>query len=88
MTPPNKPEEDDGRTSARKKTLRTGMIVFNHRMSTVECAVFDLSDKGARLRPSEIGILPDQFELQVLYGGTFQCQVIHKTDDQIGVNFI
>lgn len=88
MTSANEPENDDGRTSARKKTLRTGMIVFNHRMTTMECAIFDLSDTGARLRPPEIGILPDQFELQVLYGGTFQCKVIHKTRDQIGVLFV
>ena len=78
----------DGRTSARKKTLRKGTIVFNHRMSTAECAIFDLSDTGARLRPLDFTDLPDQFELRVLFGETYQCQVIHKSRDQIGVRFV
>lgn len=88
MTIPQHPEDSDGRTSARKKTLRTGTIVYNHRMSTMECAIFDLSDAGARLKPTEVAILPDEFDLQVLYGAKYRCQVIHKTQDQIGVRFI
>ena len=88
MTPPDQPEENDGRTSARKKTLRTGTIIFNHRMTTTECAVFDLSNTGARLRPLDFSNIPDQFELRVLFGDTYQCHVIHKTRDQIGVRFV
>lgn len=88
MTPPDKPEEEDSRTFVRKKTLRTGVVVFNQRKTTVECAISDLSDMGARLRPTGAAILPDEFELQVLYGGTFQCRVIHRTRDQVGVRFI
>jgi hypothetical protein len=88
MSSTNESDDNDGRTSARKKTLRTGTIVYNHRMSTMECAIFDLSDEGARLRPTDTGLLPDGFELQVLYGDTFQCKVIHKTRDQIGVRFV
>lgn len=88
MTPPNEHDDSDGRATERKKTLRSGMIVYNHRMSTMECAIFDLSETGARLRLTDSSVLPDAFELQVLYGDTFQCKVIHKTRDQIGVRFV
>ena len=88
MTTPNDSQQNDGRSSSRKKTLRSGTIVYNHRMSTMECAIFDLSDAGARLRLTDTSVLPDEFELQVLYGDTYKCKVIHKTRDQIGVRFI
>jgi hypothetical protein len=80
--------DDDGRTSARKKTLRSGTIVYNHRMSTMDCAIFDLSESGARLRLADTSSLPDEFELQVLYGDRYRCRVIHKTKDQIGIKFV
>lgn len=88
MTRRNEHEESDGRANQRKKTLRSGTVVFNHRMSTMECAIFDLSDAGARLRLADTSVLPDEFELQVLYGDTYKCKVIHKTRDQIGVRFV
>lgn len=88
MTSLNDHNENDGRTNPRSKTLRRGTIVFNHRMSTMDCVIFDLSDTGARLRPIDVGMLPDQFELRVLFSDTYQCQLIHKNGDQIGVRFV
>jgi len=88
MTSPKQPQEDDDRSSARKKTLRSGTIIYNHRMSTMECAIFDFSESGARLRLTDASVLPDEFELQVLYGDKFKCKVVHKTRDQIGVRFV
>jgi len=87
MSAPHQPEQDD-RASARKKTLRSGTIIYNHRMSTMECTIFDLSEAGARLRLGDTSNVPDEFELQVLYGDKYRCRVIHKTRDQIGVEFV
>lgn len=88
MTSAKKPETDDSRTSARRKYLRTGKIVYNHGTSIMDCAVFDLSTTGARLRPDDLSLVPDAFELQVADGPVFQCKVVHKEDGQLGVQFV
>lgn len=88
MMSSKKSEADDSRASERRKYLRTGKIVFNHGTSTMGCAVFDLSATGARLRPEELSLVPDSFELQVVDGPVFQCEVVHKEDGQLGVQFV
>lgn len=88
MASPNQPDKDDARTSVRKKTLLMGTIVFGPRAITMPCAIFDLSDTGARLKPADTGELPEHFELQVPNRGTYQCKVIHKSRSQIGVRFV
>lgn len=88
MAAPSKSESNDGRSSARRKYLRTGTIVYNHGTSMMECAVFDLSETGARLRPVDLSLVPDTFELQVADGPTFKCEVIHRQEDQLGVQFV
>lgn len=88
MTAPDDSQQNDDRSTARRKTLRSGIVVYNHRMSTMECAIFDLSESGARLRLTDTSVLPDEFELQVLYGDTYKCKVVHKTRDRIGVRFV
>jgi hypothetical protein len=87
MTSPEPHDENDGRVSARKTILRKGTIVYNHRMSTMECVIFDLSDTGARFKPVEVGMLPDAFELRVLFGEIYQCQMVHQIGDEVGVRF-
>lgn len=88
MSITNNIDDPDGRTSARRKMLLKGTIVYNRGTSTMDCAVYDLSDAGARLRPIEIGLLPDRFVLNVRAGGTYQCEMVHRYRDQIGVRFV
>jgi hypothetical protein len=87
MTSENKSAED-GRGSARRKYLRMGTIVYNHGTTAMSCAVFELSATGARVRPDDLSRVPDTFELQVADGPVFQCEVIHRQDDQLGVRFV
>ena len=41
--------KEDGRLSPRKRALKSGRIVFNHRHSVIDCVVRNVSANGARL---------------------------------------
>jgi hypothetical protein len=51
------------RALARHKTLISGRIYFNNRLSSVDCIVRDLSDNGSRLEVSDSVTLPEVFEI-------------------------
>ena len=49
----------------RHKTFMTGRIYFNNRLSSMDCIIRDMTDKGARLEFSENVTLPEAFELYI-----------------------
>ena len=53
------------RALARHKTFIKGRIYFNDRLSSMDCIVRDITDRGARLEASESVALPDAFELNL-----------------------
>jgi hypothetical protein len=76
------------RTNPRRRTLKTGKIVFNHRSSVVDCMVRNLSGEGAcLLLPSTAGI-PDDFDLLIEPGTAARpCRVTWKNETRLGVAF-
>ena len=76
------------RKQLRRRTLKTGLICFNARHSTLPCVVRDISDIGARLGVSGSINAPDTFELFVELDGIWvDCEVAWRRSDQIGVRF-
>ncbi|WP_243369475.1 PilZ domain-containing protein [Microvirga solisilvae] len=53
------------RASPRSRTLLEGHIVYNNRLSRMECTVRDLSDAGARIVFAQPVKVPAEFELQI-----------------------
>jgi len=53
------------RTSPRARTLLEGHIIYNNRLSRMECMVRDLSENGARLVFARSVKVPPEFELQI-----------------------
>ncbi|MCG7393105.1 PilZ domain-containing protein [Microvirga sp. ACRRW] len=53
------------RASPRTRTLLEGLIVYNNRLSRMECTVRDLSETGACLVFSQPVKVPREFELQI-----------------------
>ena len=51
------------RALVRHKTLIKGRIYFNNRLSSLDCIVRDVSERGARLQVPESVAVPDAFEL-------------------------
>jgi hypothetical protein len=53
------------RASPRSRTLLEGHIIYNNRLSRMECIVRDLSETGARIVFAQPVKVPAEFELQV-----------------------
>ena len=77
------------RVNPRQRRLNEGKIVFNNKMSIINCIVRDLSPQGARLLvASPIGI-PDQFDLRINRSGAdHRSKVAWRSKGQIGVTFL
>lgn len=84
---------DDGpardlRAGDRTRVLKGGRIVFNGRMSTMDCTVRSLSEGGAGIDVMSSAGIPADFELMIQPEGiTRPCHVVWKTDRKIGVEF-
>jgi hypothetical protein len=79
---------DDRRRERRNRTLRGGKIVFNGGFSVFACTVRNISQGGALLEmPSVVGI-PREFDLEMEAAPRRSCQVMWRTDKQMGVSFV
>lgn len=76
------------RASPRMHVLQRGIIIFNNRLSTVECTIRNLSQGGARLKLAAPILLPEQFQLMFLKTRVERnVEIVWRTDREIGVRF-
>ena len=75
------------RHGPRRKTIKTATIVFDGGHCTMPCTVLDLSPEGAKLRPSDPMLLPDQFDLHLGDGLVAPCRVVGKRGGDVAVRF-
>jgi hypothetical protein len=76
------------RALVRHKTFIKGRIYFNNRLSSVDCIVRDMTEKGARLQVPESVALPDAFDLYLPNKDEhFRAQAQWRKGDQIGVSW-
>jgi hypothetical protein len=80
-------EREDCRDEVRVKTFWRCRIVFGEQAEVMRCFLIDLSKSGARLRPAEIPILPDRFDLEIEQDLRVSCEVVHRSHDELGVAF-
>ena len=76
------------RLSTRRRTLKSGRIVFNNRNSMIECVVRNLSSHGALLELPNVTDIPEDFELYI--DNEAKCHAattIWKRDGKMGVEF-
>jgi hypothetical protein len=64
------------------------MIVFNDGHCTLGCQILDISDTGAKVRPSDIFLCPGEFVLQPKIGTARACEVVWRKNDKVGVRYI
>lgn len=83
-----KDESGERRRNERISALPLCHAVYGSQRTTMRCFLVDLSEFGARLLPADASNFPSQFELQLEDNVTINCNVIHRTDDEIGVTFI
>ncbi len=79
---------DNARVTTRRKQLKSAIILFNNRHSTMPASVRDISETGARLEASAQDV-PDTFELIIeLDGLVADCEVIWRKVNLVGVKFL
>jgi diguanylate cyclase (GGDEF)-like protein len=79
----------DGRDVARRRVLKGGQIIFNNRMSTVDCTVRSLSDAGAGIDVSSAAGLPKDFILAIRADGVeIPSRITAWSDRHIEVEFL
>jgi hypothetical protein len=72
----------------RHRTFIKGRIYFNNRLSSMDCIVRDVTERGARLQISESVALPDAFELHLPNKDEhFRAQAQWRKGDQLGVSW-
>lgn len=76
------------RHDRRRKTLKSGKVIYNNNQCVFDCAVRDLSETGARLSLGDLIPLPKLFKLVLHDGATHDCEVIRHTGKEIGVRFL
>ena len=76
------------RSAFRFRTLRLAKIYPNSGKA-IECCVRDLSTRGARLEVADPEQVPDNFFL-IIQGMSdrFQCHVVWKNGNAIGVEYL
>ena len=77
------------RAAERGRSLLRAKIIFNNRMSTVDCIIKNISPSGARIAvPSSLS-LPSEFELDIpLKGKTYRAQMRWRDVENMGVEFV
>lgn len=79
---------EEKRANPRQRTLKGARIVFNDKSSTLDCVVRNLSEGGARLKVASVVGIPDSFSLRFEDGRSFECRVVWRRGEELGVEFV
>jgi hypothetical protein len=77
------------RKADRVKSLLRARIIYNQRLSTVDCVVKNISTEGAKLAIAQTVVVPAVFELDIPQKGkTYHAKMVWRDADAIGVEFV
>ena len=77
------------RREHRLRSYLGGQIAFNHRRSTMDCLVRNVSGGGARLAFPGPVTIPDEFDLHIPHREErHRVRVVWRGEDELGVGFV
>jgi len=77
------------RKLARSRTFLGGVIAFDHRSSTMDCIVRNVSLVGAKISFTNTLTVPDRFDLTIKQKArAFLARVVWRKVDEAGVVFL
>ncbi len=76
------------RGAPRRKTLKTGQLVFGDGLLSVDCVVKNLSTTGAGLKTDAWVKCPELVTLRINSGAIHRCQVMRYENNEMGVRFL
>jgi hypothetical protein len=75
------------RKHPRHRTLKGGKIIYNRRLTVIDCIIRNMSEGGACLEVAT-QFLPEEFELSIPIDCVkHHCRVAWRTPNRIGVAF-
>jgi hypothetical protein len=77
----------DRRGAKRTRAIQKGTIIFDGGNCVQPCAILDISETGARLRPLDSVICPDRFQLRDHKSKLHECTVVWRHGTGMGVKF-
>jgi hypothetical protein len=73
----------------RSRTYFGGLVAYNRRRSTLDCLVRNFSADGAKLAFSNMGALPDKFDLMIgRKERSYRARVAWQGTNEVGVAFL
>jgi hypothetical protein len=76
------------RSAERIRSFLRAQIIFNNRMSTIDCIIKNISATGARIALDDALAVPTEFELSVPQKGrSHRARLVWRDKDSIGVEF-
>lgn len=79
---------DDKRSATRVRSFLKGRVVFNNRMSSMDCIIRNISGTGAKLEIGAALAIPDVFELHIPQRGeTLRAHLKWRRGEEVGVTF-
>ena len=79
----------EARQSDRVRAFLGAKIIFNNRMSIVDCVVKNISSSGAKLALAGSLPIPGEFELQIPQkGSSYRARLVWRNTEAMGVEFI
>jgi hypothetical protein len=77
------------RTFHRARTYIGARIIFNHRFSTMDCLVRNLSEDGAKLVFFGLATIPSEFDVFIANNGdSRRVKTIWRTEIAAGIKFL
>jgi hypothetical protein len=82
------PEATNLRTVERIRSFLRAQIVFNNRMSTIDCIIKNISPAGAKIALSNLLAVPTEFEIYVPQKGrSHRARLVWRDHESVGVEF-
>jgi len=79
----------DKRASDRIRSFLRAQIIFNNRMTTIDCIVKNISSTGARVALSDTLAVPTEFDIYIPQRGrSHHARLVWRDKDSIGIDFI
>jgi PilZ domain len=77
------------RSVERVRSFLRARIIFNNRMSTIDCVIKNYSPSGAKIALNDSLALPTQFEIDIPQKGrSFHARMVWRDKEAVGVEFI
>ncbi|MGA3304205.1 MAG: PilZ domain-containing protein [Methylovirgula sp.] len=80
--------EPDKRASDRIRSFLRAQIIFNNRMTTIDCIIKNISATGARIALNDTLAVPTEFEIYIPQRGcSHHARLVWRDRDSIGIDF-